>query len=101
MLRATRSIDDDSWRAAGERLLDRGLLDVDGRITAEGTALRDWVEQVTDEAAADPWRRIGEDRIALIHQFLTTLSSTLIDAGQMRAVTPVGAPWPSPVLHGA
>nr|WP_146169493.1 hypothetical protein [Actinoplanes italicus] len=101
VLRATRSIDDDSWRAADTRLLDRGLFDLDGRITPEGTALRDWVEQVTDEAAAQPWRRIGEDRIALIHQFLTRLSSRLIDTGLMRAVTPVGAPWPPPALHGA
>jgi hypothetical protein len=99
-LRATRSIDDDSWRAAGARLLDRGLLDGDGEITAEGTSLRDRVEQVTDEAAAGPWRRIGADRVALIHRFLTTLSSGLIDAGRMRAVTPVGAPWPPPAPRG-
>ncbi|MFI5931883.1 hypothetical protein [Actinoplanes sp. NPDC051494] len=100
MLRATRSIDDDSWRAASTRLFDRGLVDAEGEITAEAPALRNWVEQVTDKAAADPRRRIGEDRIAPIHQFLTTLSSTLIDAGQMPAVTPVGAPWPPPAPSG-
>jgi hypothetical protein len=96
-LRRTRSISDEAWAAASERLVARDLLDpADAGVTAAGRTLRDHIEYTTDAGSAAIWDCIGADNTRMIWDFLRDLSEQLLGSGQMRAVTPVGAPWPPP-----
>ena len=95
-LRKSRSLTDDVWKSARDRLHERALLTSEGSLTRAGHELRDGIETATDIAAARPFQRLGADRTEEIWQFVGDLSSALIDTGQMIAVTPVGAPWPPP-----
>ncbi len=96
MLRKTRRIDDTAWAAAAAALADRGLLSGDGQLTAAGRALRSEVEDATDRAAAAPYRELGPAGTRRLWELAGELSRSLIEAGRIPAVTPVGAPWPPP-----
>ena len=56
---ASRGWSDGEWAAARDRLHQRGLVDTDGRATPSGHALREKVEQMTDDLAAAPWQALG------------------------------------------
>ena len=47
------------WEAGAGRLRDRGILDGDGALTDAGLALREHIEQATDDLAAEPWQILG------------------------------------------
>ncbi|MFG2868468.1 hypothetical protein [Streptomyces sp. NPDC048338] len=47
------------WDGAVARLRERGHLDADGGLTAEGSALRDAVEEHTDRLDAAPYEHLG------------------------------------------
>lgn len=100
MLRRTRGITDESWAAARARLAARGLLTGTGGLTDAGRSLRDRTEAVTDTAAAAPYARLGRDGTRRLWQLTGDLSQALLDAGRIRSVTPVGAPWPPPDPDG-
>ena len=70
----------------------------DGGLTREGADLREHIEAQTDVASLRPWNALAAIDVVALYQFLKTLSTGMIDAGTMRAVTPVGAPWPPPAL---
>jgi hypothetical protein len=78
---------DDEWSAAANRLVDRGWLTADGGITPIGRSEHDAVEAATDRAAADPWRRLGEEATDRLLQLLTPLST---------AAYPLLV-WPNPI----
>ena len=96
MLRTTRRLSDGIIADARGALIERDLLSADGRLTGDGVALRDDVENRTDQAAARPWSVLAAADLAWVYRLLASLSSRMIDTGSMRAVTPVGAPWPPP-----
>ncbi|MDI3403528.1 SCO6745 family protein [Streptomyces cavernicola] len=80
---ASRGWTGKEWAAAGQRLLERGLLDAGGTATDAGRALRAEVEDRTDELAAGPWRALGAhdaDRLAdlLGDPWVTVLGSGLL-----------------------
>lgn len=52
---------DPEWDAGVARLRDRGFLDDDGGLTDAGTALREHIEQATDDVSAAPWQLLGVD----------------------------------------
>lgn len=52
---------DPEWDAGVARLRDRGILDEDGGLTDAGTALREHIEQATDDVSAAPWQLLGVD----------------------------------------
>jgi len=61
VLRRTRGWPDAAWEAAAGRLRDRGWLGDDGTLTAEGSAVRQRIEDTTDELAMAPWRLLGQE----------------------------------------
>jgi hypothetical protein len=85
LLKLTRGWPDDAWDAARERLRARGWLDGDDALTAEGTAVRQRVETVTDDRALAPWRLLGEDdsdRLrALVRPWSKTIAASSTFAG--------------------
>lgn len=52
---------DPEWDAGVERLRARGLLADDGTSTPDGAALRQHLEDATDDLAAAPWETLGAD----------------------------------------
>jgi hypothetical protein len=98
MLRKSRRLSDDVVAGARAALAGRQLMAPDGSLTREGAGLREHIEAQTDVASLRPWNALTAIDAAALYQFLNTLSTGMIDAGAMRAVTPVGAPWPPSAL---
>jgi len=80
LLQATRGWSDEAWAAAGARLAARGLLDGD-RLTEAGEAVRTGVEQLTDEAAARPWARLGAHDTERLRSLVRPYSKALLASG--------------------
>jgi hypothetical protein len=81
VLQQSRGWSDDEWAAAVDRLRDRGWLDADGALTAEGRARRDEVEARTDEAAAGPWASIPAEAADRLRALVRPLSKAVVDSG--------------------
>lgn len=82
---------DADWAAAISGLQARGLLDVDGRLTPAGTALRRGIEEDTDRLAAAP---LGADGVSRLLELAVPLSRAVIDAGVIPVPNPMGVPRP-------
>jgi hypothetical protein len=74
---ASRAWPEADWRAAQDDLRARGLLDVDGALTAEGRASRQWVEDRTDESAMAPWERLGTDGCERLRRLVRPFSQAI------------------------
>lgn len=91
-----RGWDDNDWTAATERLLARGWLDDDGRLTSDGRAGRDAVERDTDRLATEPVDRLGADGLDTVVRALAPLTARLVGTGLMPYPNPIGVPAPEP-----
>lgn len=89
-MRVARSWSDEEWAAARDRLRARGLLTAGGELTAQGAALRRWVEERTDEAAVAPWRAIGPERTARLAALLAPMSARLAGQNDAMRTNPMG-----------
>lgn len=97
LLRRTRGLTDEVWQEATGRLQARGLLSADSRLTELGQRLRGEVEAATDRAAAQPWSSVSPAELEQVWRAVRALSEAFLRAGDVRAVTPVGVPWPPPL----
>jgi hypothetical protein len=91
-LQPARGWTDAQWDAADERLTARGLLDGERAATPAGVALHREIEHATDQAAARPWTRFGQDRVAALTQLLRPIARACATA--MPFPNPVGVPAP-------
>lgn len=87
---ASRGWSDEEWREARQRLVKRGLLADDGTATEAGRALRAEVERRTDEAAAAPWRVLGDEGRARLVELLGPLWVAAIGSGMLPTETTLG-----------
>ncbi|MCX5140769.1 MULTISPECIES: hypothetical protein [unclassified Streptomyces] len=87
---ASRGWGDEEWSNARERLLKRGLLADDGTATDAGRALRAEVERGTDEAAAAPWRVLGDAERERLVELLGPLWVAAIGSGLLPSETTLG-----------
>ncbi|MEV1024372.1 hypothetical protein [Streptomyces sp. NPDC050264] len=71
LVRATRQWDDEEWGEATARLVARGWLDADSRLTGAGSAARERIEVETDERCAALWAPIGT---AGAHRFASLIA---------------------------
>ncbi|MEU1127448.1 hypothetical protein ABZ371_28635 [Streptomyces sp. NPDC005899] len=69
------------WDAAVERLRGRGLMDAEGELTEEGTALRTDVEEATDRMDAAPYAHLGADGVARLTELGRTFMAAAAAAG--------------------
>jgi hypothetical protein len=83
---------DQDWDAAAGRLAARGWLDEDGRVTPDGAAARQAVEDATDRAAARPWARLGAEATEELAVLLTPIAAAC--ATVLPSPNPVGLPTP-------
>ncbi len=78
VLQYARGWTDEQWQAAAAGLVDRGLLDGDGRATAAGAELYRDIEDVTDRCAAGPWRALGPQATDRLAEMLAPLASACL-----------------------
>jgi len=84
-LRKQRGWSEEEWAAAEARLRERGWLDADGALTAEGRARRAGIEERTDELGRAPWDHLGTERCARLREIVRPLSKAIVDAGTFPA----------------
>ena len=77
LLQATRAWTDEEWAAAEERLRERGLLDDEGGFTADGTAQRRRVEELTTRSSLAPYEAMGDDGMARLAELVEPFSKTI------------------------
>ena len=90
-LQASRLWDDDAWAVGESQLRDRGWMDADGALTADGRAARDDVEAATDRLAATPYAALGEKGARRLFELLMPIAETLNTAGAYKR------PFPLPI----
>lgn len=81
ILQLTRGFTDEMWAAAKDRLRERGLLDADGALTAEGKELRQRIEDRTDAAALPPWQALGDEGCARLLELAQPFSRAVVKSG--------------------
>jgi len=88
-MRQARGWTPEEWGAATGRLAARGLVEESGAATASGLALREWVEDRTDAAAAQPWIALGPGRTNRLADLLTPMARRLGQANEVMRVNPM------------
>jgi hypothetical protein len=81
ILQGTRQWGDDDWAAAVARLASRGLVAADGSFTDAGRALRQSIEDRTDQLATAPWSAIGEDGCEELRSLVRPASKAIVEGG--------------------
>lgn len=89
-LREMRGWPGGDWADAIDRLTDRGLLTALGALSADGAALRAWVEDRTDLGASPSWEALGEDGCERLVDLLRPLVGAIVDGGGFMADNPMG-----------
>lgn len=89
-----RGWNDEEWEAAGQRLQQRGLLDESGLLTPTGIALRQAIEDRTDQLALPPWQHLGREQLTRLLSLVRPLSTTIVDQGGVPMPNPMGLPRP-------
>jgi hypothetical protein len=92
-LQKARGWSPDDWAAAAGQLTERGLL-ADGRLTAEGLAVRTAVEADTDRLALRPWATLGGTGCDRLAELLAPVRRAVVTAGEWPVHNPIGAPEP-------
>jgi hypothetical protein len=87
---AGRGWSEQEWAAAQERLTARGLVDASGQATERGRALRDQVERMTDELAAEPWRTLGEENAQRLARLVGPVLGAVFGAGLLPMTSTLG-----------
>jgi hypothetical protein len=93
ILQPIRGWSDEDWDQAAARLAGRGWLGEDGRVTPEGAAARQAVEDATDRAAARPWARLGPAATEELASLLEPVAR--VCAAEIPFPNPVGVPAPA------
>jgi hypothetical protein len=85
MMRGTRAWSEDVYQSAVDSLVARGLVQRGDAgvllLTDSGLAQRQRIEDRTDELAAGPYEKLGEEGCATLRRTARPLSAALVDAG--------------------
>jgi hypothetical protein len=87
---ATRHYDDTEWDSLSARLIDRGLVGPDGKLTARGKDVRDDVEERTDRIALTAYDALDDEQLLQLLDALAPLARAVIATGDIPEVTPIG-----------
>lgn len=93
VFRDNRGWSTDDWEAARSRLERRGLLTAEG-ISAAGSALRQSIEELTDELAAAAFSVLGPDERSTLLRGLGSVAATVTGADVVPFPNPIGLPPP-------
>src|SRR6201997_2900407 len=73
-----RDYDEAAWRHHEERLAERGLLNRDGALSADGRELKDRIESNTDTLALSALEALSDDEVETLFQALTPITRAVI-----------------------
>ncbi|MFD5008662.1 SCO6745 family protein [Streptomyces chartreusis] len=82
---STRGWTQEDWDAASERLRGRGLLDMGGELTDQGTALRKEIESETDRLDRAPYEHLGAEGVARLTELGAGFAGAAVTAGAFPA----------------
>src|SRR5262249_54290953 len=85
-----RDYDEAAWRTHEQRLAERGLLNDDGSLTAEGQQLKDHIESTTDALALSALDALSDDEVETLFAALTPMARAVVPGGDVLAVNPMG-----------
>lgn len=88
--RVFRGWSEEEWAEGKRETIERGLLDEQGRLTAEGERLRGWVEERTDLLAAEPWDALGPDRTRRTLELLAEPRRRVLATNEIVFPNPMG-----------
>ncbi|MDZ7887118.1 MAG: hypothetical protein U5N53_31420 [Mycobacterium sp.] len=94
VLQLNRGWTDSEWAAGTRQLRARQLIDVDGRLTRAGGALRREIEDRTDLLAGDPVTALGPAGVQKVIDIAAPISMRLFDSAAMSDPNPIGVPRP-------
>ncbi|MCW2679659.1 MAG: hypothetical protein JWM62_1060 [Frankiales bacterium] len=80
-LRKTRGYSTEEWDAALARLRERGWVGDGEAFTDAGRAVRQRIEDRTDELALPAWERLGEEGCRRLRELVRPLSKQIVEAG--------------------
>ncbi|MFI9237685.1 hypothetical protein [Streptomyces sp. NPDC053079] len=80
-LLTTRGWSEEELTAGRERLVRRGLLGADGRLTEAGITLRENLEDETDVLDAAPYEHLGAAGVERLTELLTAFTTAVVEAG--------------------
>ncbi|HYK67383.1 MAG TPA: hypothetical protein VEV45_05520 [Streptosporangiaceae bacterium] len=86
-----RHYDDAEWDSVSARLVDRGLLGPDGKLTVRGKEVKDDVEDRTDRIALTAYNSLDDDQLLRLLDALAPLARAVLATGDIPEVTPVGS----------
>lgn len=86
----SRQYDDDEWHACSARLAARGFLDDTGALTDSGHALKEHLENTTDELALPAFDALDDAELELLFGALTPITRAVIGGGDIPTGTPMG-----------
>jgi hypothetical protein len=93
-LQENRGWSGEAWAAARAALAGRGWLADDGTLTRAGAAARDEIEDCTNELAAPPYARVGEEHCEALLRAFEPLTARLDQRGVIPYPNPMGVPRP-------
>lgn len=88
-IKRSRDYDDEEWAQAVDRLAGRGLVTGDGTLTAAGAALKQHIEDRTDQLALTALAGLDDDEVETLFRSLTPLTRRVVAAGDVPALTPM------------
>lgn len=91
-MKPLRGWTDEEWADASDRLRERGLLDAAGSAADAGRALRDQIEQTTDDLAAPRPSPLRDDELERLVALLSELRRHVDGAGLIPYPNPMGLP---------
>jgi hypothetical protein len=86
-----RHYDQAEWDSVSARLVERGLLGPDGKLTARGNEVKDDVEDRTDRIALTAYDALDDDQLLRLLEALAPLARAVLATGDIPEVTPVGS----------
>jgi hypothetical protein len=85
-----RDYDDAAWRHHEEQLAERGLVGDDGMLTPAGREQMDTIESTTDALSLSALDALSDDEVETLFQALTPIARTVVAAGDLPSMTPMG-----------
>jgi hypothetical protein len=85
----TRDYDEAGWRRHEQRLVERGLLNGDGTLTAAGRELKDHIESRTDALALSALDALSDEEVETLFRALTPITRAVVAGGDIPARTPM------------
>ncbi|CAN5707048.1 hypothetical protein BH09ACT7_BH09ACT7_29230 [soil metagenome] len=89
-IRRSRDYDDDEWQRCCENLAQRGLLNHDMSLTAEGHDLKEHIENVTNNVALSALEGLDDNEIETLFATLGPITRSVIAGGDLPSETPMG-----------